>query len=123
MTLTNTATNAVRTTKTTDAGAYVFDFITPATYKVTVELKGFKKKVLDNVEALIGKPTEANVALEVGAVNEVVEVSSSAQEALINTQDATLGNNFESLQITQLPLEARSVLDLLSLQPGATRDE
>ena len=122
VTLTNTATNAVRTTKTTDAGAYVFDFITPATYKVTVELKGFKKKVLDNVEALIGKPTEANVALEVGAVNEVVEVSSSAQEALINTQDATLGNNFESLQITQLPLEARSVLDLLSLQPGATRE-
>src|SRR5215467_9905820 len=122
VTLSNVATNAVRTTKSTDAGTYVFDLITPGVYTVQVELRGFRRKVFENVEALIGKPTEANVTLEVGAVNEVVEVSSSSEEALINTQDATLGNNFDSLQITQLPLEARAVLDLLSLQPGATRE-
>ena len=122
VTLTNTATNTVRTTKSTDAGAYVFDLITPSTYRVEVEARGFKKKVLENVEALIGKPTEANITLDVGTVSEVVEVSASSQETLINTQDATLGNNFNSLQITQLPLEARSVVDLLSLQPGATRE-
>src|SRR5579864_2192859 len=122
VTLTNVGTNAARTTKSSDAGVYVFDFITPATYSVAVEIKGFKRKVLENVVAVIGKPTEANVALEVGAVNEVVEVSSTSEEALINTQDATLGNNFNSLQITQLPLEARSVVDLLSLQPGSTRE-
>src|SRR5215469_4090526 len=122
VTLTNVSTNAVRTTTTTDAGTYVFDFIKPATYNVVIEVKGFKKKELANVEALIGKPTLANVVLEVGTVNEVVEVSANAQEGLINTQDATLGNNFESLQITQLPLEARAVVDLLSLQPGATRE-
>lgn len=122
VTLTNVATNAVRTTKSTDAGSYVFDLITPGTYRVQAELKGFKRKVMENVEAAIGKPTEANISLEVGGVNEVVEVSSSSEEALINTQDATLGNNFDSLQITQLPLEARSVVDLLSLQPGSTRE-
>ena len=122
VTLTNASTNAERTTQSTDSGTYVFDFITPATYNVTVEMKGFKRKLLQNVEAVIGKPTEINVALEIGAVNEVVEVSSNSQESLINTQDATLGNNFDSLQITQLPLEARSVVDLLSLQPGATRE-
>src|SRR5215469_7653817 len=122
VTLSNVATNAVRTTKSTDAGTYVFDLITPGVYTVQVELRGFRRKVFENVEALIGKPTEANVTLEVGAVNEVVEVSSSSEEALINTQDATLGNNFDSLQITQLPLEARSVVDLLSLQPASTRE-
>ncbi|HZQ18201.1 MAG TPA: TonB-dependent receptor [Terriglobales bacterium] len=122
VTLTNAATNAVRTTKTTDAGAYVFDFLPPATYRVTVEAQGFKKNVQQNVEAIIGKPNEVNVTLNIGTTNEVVEVTSSAQEALINTQDATLGNSFGSLQITQLPLEARAVVDLLSLQPGATRE-
>lgn len=122
VTLTNTQTNAVRTTKTGGEGTFVFDLITPSTYKVTVEATGFKQKVLDNVQALIGKPSTADVKLEVGAVNQVVEVSSTEQQALINTQDATLGNNFESLQITQLPLEARAVVDLLSLQPGATRE-
>jgi hypothetical protein len=122
VTLTNVANNALRTTKTGDSGSYVFDFIAPADYRIQVEAKGFRSKVVDNVKALIGKPTESNVQLEVGASTEVVEVQASAQEALINTQDATLGNTFESLQITQLPLEARNLVDLLSLQPGATRE-
>lgn len=122
VTLTNTQTNAVRTTKTSDTGTYVFDLITPSKYRVQVDAKGFKKKVVENVDALIGKPTDASVALELGSMAETVEVSASSQEALINTEDATLGNNFNSLQITQLPLEARSVVDLLSLQPGSTRE-
>ncbi len=122
VTLTNIGTNAVRTTKSTDNGSYVFDLITPATYRLEVNATGFKKKVVDKVDALIGKPTESNITLDVGATNEVVEVSGSAAQALINTQDATLGNTFDSLQITQLPLEARNVVDLLSLQPGATRE-
>jgi hypothetical protein len=122
VTLTNTQTNAVRTTKSTDSGGYGFDLITPATYRLEVDAQGFKKKVVDNVKALIGKPTENNVVLDVGTVAETVEVTASSQEALINTEDATLGNNFESIQITQLPLEARNLVDLLSLQPGSTRE-
>jgi Carboxypeptidase regulatory-like domain len=122
LTLTNVETNAVRTTKSNDTGSYVFDLITPAEYRLEVQAKGFKKQVVDKVEALIGKPTEANVTLGVGAATEVVEVVASSQQALINTQDATLGNTFDSLQITQLPLEARNLVDLLSLQPGSTRE-
>lgn len=122
VTLTNLGTNSVRTTQTSDTGAYVFDLIIPASYRLEIEAKGFKKKVVDNVKALIGKQTESNVELEVGAATEVVEVQASAQEAIINTQDATLGNNFESIQITQLPLESRNIVDLLSLQPGSTRE-
>ena len=122
VTLTNTGTNATRTTKSTDAGVYVFDLITPGTYRVDVEAKGFKKHAVDKVEALIGKPTEASIQLEVGTTAEVVEVTSSSQEVLVNTQDATLGNNFINQQIVQLPLEARNIVDLLSLQPGATKE-
>ncbi len=60
--------------------------------------------------------------MEVGTTGEVVEVTASSQEVLVNTQDASLGNNFINQQITQLPLEARNLVDLLSLQPGATRE-
>jgi outer membrane receptor protein involved in Fe transport len=59
--------------------------------------------------------------LEIGAVTETVTVSSSSGEVLLNTQDATIGNNFVNQQITQLPLEARNPLSLLTLQPGVTR--
>ena len=122
VTLTNVATNAVRLTKSTETGAFSFDLIVPGTYRVQVEGSGFRTKVIEDVRAQIGKPTETNVQLDVGAKGEVVEVKSSAQDVLVNTQDATLGNVFINQQITQLPLEARNVVDLLTLQPGSTRE-
>jgi hypothetical protein len=122
VTLTNMGTNATRATKSTDAGIYVFDLIQPGTYRIDIDARGFKKQSIAKVEALIGKPTDASAQLEVGTTAEVVEVTSSSQEALVNTQDATLGNNFINQQIVQLPLEARNIVDLLSLQPGATKE-
>src|SRR6266851_4934679 len=122
VTLTNVATNAARSTQSSGTGAYLFDLISPADYRLEIEAKGFNKEVIDNVRALIGRPTETNVQLSVGAMSQVVEVKANLQDAVINTQDATLGNVIESVQITQLPLEARNLVDLLSLQPGSTRE-
>ena len=122
VTLTNVATNATRSTQSSGTGAYLFDLISPADYRLEVEAKGFNKTVIDNVRALIGRSTESNVQLSVGAMSQTVEVKANLQDAVINTQDATLGNVLESVQITQLPLEARNLVDLLSLQPGATRE-
>src|SRR3984893_18205268 len=118
----NVATSGKRTAQTTDTGAYLFDLIAPGDYQLDVEAKGFSKTVVDHVRAQIGKQTESNVQLSLGAVSPVVEVSASAQDVVINTQDASLGNNFASSQITQLPLEGRNLVDLLSLQPGSTRE-
>ncbi len=122
LTLTNQATGAKREGKSNETGNYIFDFLVPGEYRLEVEAKGFKKQTTNNVHAIIGKRTETNVTMEVGAASETVEVSASASAFLANTEDATLGNNFVSEQITQLPLEARNLVDLLSLQPGATRE-
>ena len=122
VTLTNLATGATRTAATTDDGLYVFDFLPVGDYKVEVEAPGFKKKAVTDIHALIAKSTTVDVALEVGNVAETVTVTAGAAEALVNRDDGTLGNHFVSKQITQLPLEGRNVANLLSLQPGATRD-
>lgn len=42
------------------------------------------------------------------------------EEQPIKTSDASLGNNFVSQRITQLPLNARNVANLLSLPPAVT---
>lgn len=120
VTLTNTETNTSRTQTTSDGGAYVFDLIAPGSYRVEVEAARFKKAIVTNVQALVAKPTEVNVQLEVGTVTESVTIVASGNEVLLNTQDATLGNNMVAQQIAQLPLEARNVLGLLTLQPGVT---
>ena len=39
---------------------------------------------------------------------------------MLNTVDATLGNTFDSHQVSTLPIEGRNVVELLSLQPGVT---
>ncbi len=122
VTITNIATNATRSVESTNTGAYVFDLIAPGDYRLEVEAKGFSKTVIDNVRALIGKQTETNVQMSVGAISQVVEVRASLQDSVINTQDASLGNVFDSTQISQLPLEGRNVSDLLSLQPGTTQE-
>jgi len=122
VTLVDPATNQTRTQVSTEDGHFAFDLIPPGTYRVEAEAKGFKKVVLTGVQALVAKPTEVGVTLEAGNIAETVTVSANTAEALINTQDATLGNNFVSEQITQLPLEARNVNSLLTLQPGATRE-
>jgi hypothetical protein len=120
--LTNIENGSSREGKSNDSGSYIFDFLTPGEYRLEVEAKGFKKQTTSNVRALIGKKTEANVVLEVGAAGETVEVTASSSSFLVNAEDASLGNNFVHEQITQLPLEARNLVDLLSLQPGATRE-
>jgi hypothetical protein len=120
VTLSNSATNFTRTNATTDGGQFTFELIPPGTYRVEVEAKGFKKAILTDVGALVGKPTDIAVSLEVGALSESVSVTAGTTEAIVNTQDASLGNNFVAHQISQLPLNARNVASLLSLQPGVT---
>src|ERR1700746_158458 len=99
--LPNLGTNATRETVSTDSGAYSFDLLPPADYRIDVEAPGFRKAVVDNAKALIGKQTEINIRLEIGQVNQTIEVSISGAGALINTQDASLGNVLESNQINQ----------------------
>ncbi|MBC7932641.1 MAG: carboxypeptidase regulatory-like domain-containing protein [Rubrivivax sp.] len=122
ITLSNEENSFTRTQTSSDSGAYTFNAVPPGTYSVEVSAPGFKKATVTNVRALVDKPTDVKVALEIGALTESVTISASAGEVLLNTQDATLGNNFVSQQITQLPLEARNVQSLLTLQPGVTRE-
>jgi hypothetical protein len=107
---------------TNDAGVYNFASVQPGSYQIEVAAQGFKKSSVSAFQALVDKPTEINVQLEVGAVTETVTVNSGSIESIANTQDASLGNNFVSRQIEQLPLQGRNVANLLSLQPAVTPD-
>ncbi len=121
VTLSNPERNFSRTQTTNTDGAYSFKPIPPGTYHLEVETKGFKKALITTVQALVDTPTDVNVQLEVGSVSETVNVA-SAGEAPLNTTDATIGITFDSKKISELPLNARNVVSLLSLQPGVTQN-
>jgi hypothetical protein len=111
-----------RSVVTDDRGVYSFNSVQPGAYTIEVEAAGFKKAVTTEIQALVDKTTDIPIGLEVGEVSVVVTVDAGNIDSIINTQDASLGNNFVSQQISQLPLEGRNVVDLLSLQPGVTPD-
>jgi hypothetical protein len=119
ITLINEKKNFTRTQTTNEEGSYIFNAVPPDTYRLETGATGFKRAVANDVRALVNTSADVNVQLEVGGVNERVEVSAGAG-APLNTSDATMGNTFAERQIQNLPLDARNVAGLLSLQPGVT---
>ena len=118
VTITHKGTGAARTTLSDDTGRYQFHQLTPGTYTITAEMVGFKKQVTENVAVRVDSNRRLDLQLEIGDISQVVTVS-SATGTLLNTFDATIGNNIRGEQIVKLPLESRNVANLLSLQPGA----
>lgn len=120
--LTNPSIGFSRTVTTNDVGSYNFPAISPGTYQIEVKANNFKKTVVRDIQALVDNPIEVNIPLELGDISAVVDVTSNNIESVVNTQDASLGHNFVPQQITQLPTDLRRVADLLTLQPGVTRE-
>src|SRR5579864_7149206 len=105
VTLSNPATGFSRTTKTAGDGVYQFLQVPPATYVLTVEATGFATMKQNNVALQVNLPATLDVAVQVRAANEVVEVSGAAP--LVNTTDASQGNVIDSAQLEALPSEGR----------------
>ncbi len=117
VTLINSSTRAERETVTDDEGRYAFALVPPGSYEIRVALTGFKTQVLTDVQLPVDRAEIVDIPLEVGQISEVVTIRGSS-EAILNKVDATIGNTFNETQISDLPLNARNVVDLLRLQPG-----
>jgi len=120
--ITNSATSFERSTTTNADGSFSILGIPPATYRMEISATGFKKLVNSELRLLVDSPSKFDPTLEAGDVSAVVDVTSNTIDSVINTQDASLGNNFVPEQIMGLPTDLRRVADLLTLQPGVTRE-
>ena len=118
VTLSNKSTGFSRTVKTDDQGTYQFLEVPPSTYVMTVTAAGFATTKRENVVLQVSSPATVNMALQVQGGSVIIDVTGEAPQ--VNTQDATLGNNFNSRQLTDLPSEGRDPVAILSLQPGVT---
>lgn len=116
--ITNVATNATRTTQSNDNGLYAFPALQPGNYTLHAEKAGFKSFNRTNLELQVQASVRVDVDLQVGAVSESVEVS--AQSALLQTENATVGTVIENKRIVELPLNGRNVLQLVALAPNVS---
>ncbi|MGZ5434664.1 MAG: outer membrane beta-barrel protein [Pyrinomonadaceae bacterium] len=120
VTLTDSATKAVKTATTGDDGAFAFNDLRAGIYSVDVEAAGFKKTTVPDLTVNIDQTSTVSIDMEVGGVGETVTVTASDAQAVVHTENAELKNTVLERQIQDLPLNGRNPLTLAGLQAGVS---
>ena len=115
--LVNVDTNGTAKQITNDAGQFVFPGLMPGTYNITVKSPGFRTTSVGSLVVEVNKSKNVPVSLEVGADNQVVEVTAAAA-AQLQTVDAQIGNTVATDAILRLPTLQRNATELMNIQPG-----
>ncbi len=111
-----TGTGYTRTAVSDASGQYSLLALPPGTYQMTASNSGFQQGVIDNVILNVNDALNFDFTLQVGNVSQTVSVEASTLQ--VETVSTSLGSTITSSQILSMPLNGRSYLDLLSLQPG-----
>jgi len=117
--VTNESTAEVRSTITDENGSFFIAALLPGSYKITVRISGFNTFEQRNLKLNVGQTTELNVKLQIGAVEEVVEITASDAKVEV-AKEGRLADTFVSKEINTLPLPQRDVFLLPKLSAGAT---
>ncbi|MGH9844267.1 MAG: TonB-dependent receptor domain-containing protein [Blastocatellia bacterium] len=116
--VTSEATGETRTVTSRSDGTYVVPLLSPGSYRVEAEGKGFKRGTLSGVRVEVTETATLDVRLEVGATDETVTVNADA--AVVQTESSTLGRVTDEKVVVSLPLVTRNYTQILGLSPGVT---
>ena len=116
ITVTNTATGAVRKATSTHDGYYTAPLLQPGQYDVAVEMQGFKPMQQSGVQLAVDQVLRLDFALVVGNLSEKVQVTSEAE--ILESQTAALSHLVQGKQVLDLPLLGRDPYALAGLAPG-----
>jgi hypothetical protein len=97
---------------TNNQGYYQIPFVLPGTYDVTVEQPGFSRVLVKGVIVTINVAVRTDAQLSVGAAN--TEVTVSADNPPLSTDDALLGETLSTQQVRDLPMNGRIALNLVA---------
>jgi hypothetical protein len=122
--LLNPATGLSQTFLSGANGGFNFESLPAGLYDITVEKPGFRTAQLSAVTVAVNTSTRADIRLEVGQLQETVQVRATATQ--LQTDRSDLGKVIETRAIEGLPLFAsggmRSNLAFATLTPGVTTD-
>jgi len=117
--LSNPTTGVQYKDTTNSAGSYHFADVPPGPhYVMTFSHAGFASYSVKDVYVNVANSRTQNAKLTAGS-SETIEVSAAGEGVTINTEDASVGNNFQVEQLNELPVQNRTnPAALLTLQPG-----
>ncbi|RPI18202.1 MAG: hypothetical protein EHM61_28910, partial [Acidobacteria bacterium] len=115
----NVDTDAKRTVVSDDSGFYTVPNIPTGNYTISVTMPGFKTTTSHAFKVDIRSNRVVDLTLEVGSVDEQITVE-GASSAQVELRSGEVGNLISGEQVTELPLNGRSFVQLSLLVPGAS---
>jgi hypothetical protein len=112
----NLGTGAVKHATTDQSGSYEIPNLPIGNYSVAVSKDGFRTSVLGNLKLEVNQVYVNNVALQLGATAEAVEVT--ANPAQVEQSSMQLTADISAKTITDLPLNGRNWVVLQQTLPG-----
>jgi hypothetical protein len=116
--------NTDRTTNADSSGDFIFENVKAGHYTLRASHDGFAETVISAISVEARQDLRLTVSLDVAALATTVQVTSD--DTQINTENATLGDSKDNLQMTQLPINNRatttSPLGALGLSPNVQTD-
>jgi hypothetical protein len=116
--MTETERGTVHTGVSNTEGRYTFNNLPVGPYRLEVSASGFKNYVQTGIILQVAENLTQNVALQVGALTETVEVSAGA--SMVETRDSSISQVIEQQRIVDLPLNGRNLTSLLTISGVAT---
>ncbi len=102
---------------TTDAdGHYLFTFVVPARYSLSIRADGFKTLQRENVSLSVNDSLRVDVELSLGQSTETVQVT--GEVTTVEAESSSLGSVVNKRIIEELPLKGHSSLFLYMLAAG-----
>src|SRR6185369_11391951 len=117
--VTDNQTKQSRTVPTNDQGAFSFPTLNSGSYTVSFSAPGFKTFNATDVKIDVGKEYVLTPTLEVGAIEEKVNIIAGAD--VVNSTNAELSNTVTETQLLGLPINGRDPSSLIQLQPGVSQ--
>lgn len=114
--VTNVQTNLKQETTSGPDGSYRVLALPAGTYQLSVTAAGFRTFTEKDIVVKVNDELRFDVTLDVGNVTEKVEITANAVQ--VQTENTQLGDVIDSKKVVALPLNGRSVIDLLGLQAG-----
>ena len=119
--VTNLASNEVRTFVTDASGQYLAADLNPGRYKVAFELSGFTKVERADVSVVLGRAFEMDVQLRVGGLAETVQVTGEAAP-LVDNRSTLVAHNVSAEEFDRLP-KGRSFQSVALTAPSVNSGE
>jgi len=114
--VTNVDTNISVRQITNGAGLYVVVDLKPGRYRVSVSKDGFRRIDLTDLVLNVQDVLSRNFQLQLGPV--MASITVVADEAKVNTTDATVSTVVDRQFAENLPMNGRSFQTLIQLTPG-----